>query len=1274
MTPSQSSLLEGMQSVPELNAAQSLPDSDLILQSILSQMERVPPSAIEYLQERPPFGITVPTPGLVQSAVSAGSTGGGLSINGHEFTNTYLQGVAGLRSIEAMLGSSPLEIARMTPEELSRMEAHLKAYAHSVEAIYAEGISYGWTPSHLMAHIEHLVYELKRRVKAGEVSHDSKLSLATINVGFNMKHLNKLDPSGRLGDLVLEKKREFLAQYFGPQKTCDSQSEIRGGRAIAPVNGGIITGTTTSFTGDVANGFTERHVRETLARVQRELQEYISSPEFNGQLRTLLGDKTDHVLKKIKGYKVQLSSTYQKVEFSARDAKHGALETKIMRHFGAVKYGQNLAEREMEARPDAETHLHTRSVENTREAIRASHTIYGIHRSSAPERGGRPWSQAELVNNPDRPIVITEADIREGRILRLEHTFGILKRNLKEVTDQFDKLKQAVEKYMNVSQQRPTEISAAVSEVGAASWILRQYLTKPPEEIDPSGRSVLGSLGDSFARARRVFRFRTADGEGFLAYKRDHMGEVINEGAAREGVETIVLGGDELITALTTKDGHRFIMYGEGHKLSDFMKKYAELFGSEDAALAHLFHLINQDFEVKLKDNPSRTDFKKIMEGVFADINYAFENLPYHYSMKTSLPGGKWNGIQFGVTPERRLFFRRPKDEQEKEFAKKVDELQSDAEFRDVVSRNFANVMFRADFKEGILTETEFDNTNGGVAKRDVWHFRGDSGDTNGRELYLEKGTECKSAKGNAYRPETTFKLQMVAVPLEDARDLPFIINEIAPEAVQQMKQEGRDVIFIPKLTGYQKARGRAEWRFLMGGRDFSIAHYGSRGIINLIHYMYSGDPDDLSTGMNPASVAKTYGAMSAGSFAGEYSGRVFIEGVSGNLFPRTPSGVRRLNPQALRIQYRGGRAFFVRNSAMVGAVAVTDLVQHGRVDPISLANSLALMKGAKHITQAMLAYNRIKALKVTKLHPVKLLVEFLVMEGLGAIEAEAVVAYEMYKRRSRLESAMRECDGAVEDMRRSGVSRMDFYSPEAIRLEQAHLEVIIAYRHCSELEKFSSKEFERVQRAYKDLVKQNERVAKLRETYPDDLDKDTFIKNRTEYYEKTEKTRVESHNYNEDWSLTTRQRAQKEWTTIVSANVELEEKRMAYGRSIEEAETQFQRNVAARARGNISQPKISAGDLHIPFEVERDVRLEERRQYLEAVRQVSVPMDLREARYASHTTTYVPQRLNWDARYKLPDNWHEALLKFNLFLEERRQYLLDGDVPRAVLPRMPES
>jgi hypothetical protein len=1208
--------------------------SSEILDDIFVELENpeITYSAIEALVEGPPVGLFGYTPPITADSKSESYDVFGAGVDGHEYTMMYQDGMGGLKSLGEYLMLPPDKIVSA---DIEKAWGGLEMYAAGEHGVYGEGISYGWTVSHALEFYTNCVYEVGRSFAGG--TDIDFVELSGFNFGLNMTDLNKRDPSGKLGDIIRNEMRRLANREFGG-KVWDggySGNGIRSADNIAAlknttilVMGGPLYGQGSDLTGTKAE--------EGLKNIQEGLQNYIGADEFKRELTKAHGEKAADI--NLEGMRIGLAGQYGEIAIDPLDVAKGKLETRVVEFLGQLHHGESVISKGHWSLPGSKPYyVQKEYLDRTKGARAATHELYGLYKSPSPGQA-KEWVPGKALRGA---LEIPLEDLEKGEVLRPHHDFGIGLRHVKEIEARLAALESAVSEYRSLKRNDPLKLDAAFEKVCKLRKELLEYIKHPPAEIDPSRVGVVERYANDFARSRKVYRFRTEGGEDLVVYKPDHVQEVIvGEKAGGKGKQWLI--GMEL------------------GKVGDYMKKYAPHDGIKDPVFAQIFDFVTgglrergfevemcvlggDEFLVHVKEGQGEkkgdAELKSALSEVIGRFESAHKGRPFPYSEKVPLlGGGKWNSIQFAVGPAGAtdIYFKKPADMPEAEFDAKLKETLADEKFRAALDQEFMVFPSSIDRKKYAVVSEEAFQKLGEVSRKAVWCLEGSENELYHYDKHSPEGT---------YRPERTLTMEASVARMESPRDFPILVNEILPAGVQQNKKSGESIAMMPKLTFAQKKRARIEWRLGANAGAFAFASMGSKVIFNV----FSGN--DILEGVDAVDTFKTWGSMTAGAAGTEALYRVGAAAVTGQLFTRTAAGKLRLNTKALRGPIVGRGAKVMGGLASLGALVVADMVEHGRPDPARLANQGALMASAHYLTKAARFAGPVR--KATNIHPIKMLAEFLIMQTLGAVEAEAVESYHRMEKRERVAAAMAGIDEAIADMQvaKKGGSEADFLEA-AKRHAEARDELAEAFGDLMALEKYTNTdEFEIIDEINDDLEGMEDDLVRIEdmEGHPDDMPD----WQKTSYMSPVSGSAgVHSMRFPKSMVKDIRRQRRDSYAG----------KKEESWSSAETAEKAFLKNTSDL------KGKVSAESIRIPFEFEKEPFVEARAYEYQPAG--PIPMEAEELEYGPDENSMSAKDVatrDWKERYYdlLSEDTHELQLQYMLFIKERGRYLewlIDSD------------
>jgi len=1193
--------------------------SDQILDGIFVDLKKpkTPASAIESLVMGPPVGVFSASPGITATSISESHDYFGAPVDGRQYARAYTDGLDGLRDVGIYLELSPEE---MISADSKAAEDGLASYAYAEKSIYAEGISYGWTVPHALEFYKTSVYDAGRTsVSDGGSGHEA-VEVTGFNFGLNMTDLNKRDPSGKLGDILRDRMRQLANDEFGKQ---EYEHGYAGNGVRSADNIAATKNMTVLVMGGPDTDLTPEKAEAGLAKIQKGLEEYVKSYEFEQKIAEAHGDCAEKI--DMTGVRIGLAGYYGKSKIQNGAAAKGTLETRIVEFLGELHYGEDVASnRHKSIEADEPVYVHTKSVAGKKGAKAATHALYGLYKSSSPGVD-KVW---EVGVPNEGGLEVTEEDML-GEVLRDAHDFGIGLRHAYEIKARFKILQEAIAEYKSVRRDNPRELDAALAKVAEARADLKGYLESPPESIDPARLGVVERLNGDYERSRKVYRFRAANGEDLMVYKPDYIQEVLNSeivGAKGFAVEMAVMGGDEFTVVVKDAKGKLHVIYMEVGNCRDGMKRYAPQDGVRDPVFAQLFDIVIQGFENLGRDGDvSIGEASRIVISSFNDVHKA---RPYTYTQKSPVPGGKWNGIQFGIKGNQ-VYLSKPEDMTKKEFEAKKAEILVDKSFKSTIEESFPSVE-SAD-KVEVVSAAEFAKL-GATSRHPVWHL-----ENSGNEIYLESATPPVEG---AYKPERTLSLQAAVAPLKDIRDFNLLVTKVLPKGAQKLKGTGESVVELPGLTWEQRRKARVEERLSYSAGTFMVASIGSKMIMNALR------GEDITKGVSAIETFGTWGAMSAGAAGVELVYKIAAAAKAGNLLVMTANGVRRLNVGALRRAPVGRSAKMMGGLATIGALAAVQLFEHGEVDVVSLGNSIVLIQSARYITRGLSAIGPLR--KATNLNPIKLLIEFLIMEGLGIAEEAAVESYYRIEKREALAAQMKEVDAAIAAMNRAKESgSADGFMAAQASYEKALAGVEGAFGDLMAFEKYTgADEYDIVHDANDEiegLEDDLERIENM-EGHPDDMPDWQKVSYMSPV---SGSAGVHEMKFSNSMVKDIRRQRRSRYAAL---------KEEAYG-SVKKAEDAFNANTMAL------DGQVSATDLHIAFGFEEAEFIEDKAYEYQPGGPV-MPMESIEISHDPNRgkTAVEMAEHDWQDRYydSLVDDPHELMIQYMLFVKERQDYLND--------------
>ncbi len=1086
MTPGQGALFsEDVSDSPDSIVAVPLPDSDSVYKRLLSSLEQTPPpiSALDAVGFVPnELGYKM----LPVDAKAARFIGETPFLRSEVYKQTYTRGYEGILYLEGFVDRPVADLVKnSTPESLKSATIALDQYLEAVDAVHGEGTNYGFVASHayefymnelhtyrrifaieddflsrarakkgmtgskdrnfyrsverrvvkyiesqgskLSAELKYYQRVRQMRVDTGEYA-SRKIKLTGFNVGMNMTDINKRDPSGGrdIGDPVKDQLRSRFNKMFGKKVW---RGGYGGERRRAADNIANLKNMT-----NLVMDVTPAKIDGVMPKLHAEMLNYVHTHNF--------GVKAD-----LSGIKFSLSGHRAEmlVDFSTNPMKRpDRMATRVIEELlGRLHVGEDIASKKNKS---GGLFIDSEPV-SKKQGKAAVAELFELFRSEAVRREIKIGEGSKGKGKPTAKDVLS-------KINRESHTYGMELLHGKKIRSRVEGLKRA----LNTYRETPTELN--MSEVKKAKNKLLDYIRRPLADVDPKRERLSKRLKSDYGRSRGHYRFSR---DGMTIYKMEHMREVTKE-------------------LLGTGKTKAHIISLEGKHLSDFMKAYNGKmgFGPHDPLMQGVFKLAQKHFlkegldlvqikaggdeiylTVKAQEGwrtPSKSKILNITHKFVSTIGAEYASLDFEMTEKMPEKGGRWNGITFGVN-EGKLFFKRPKGIRRAVFAERVKALIADPEFKKSLSNNFK-------VGEGykIIGEGRFNKLDS-VGRRTSWNITGN----NGAKLFLAPGVKAVGAT----RTRGTFGIQAAIAPIGNVKDYPVIVSEVLSKGVDHLKATDGAVTYMDKpLSMEQKAKGRMLYRVAQGAANFIAADVAAR--------LIWGESVDLQ-------MLSNVGAMYAGSAGGEWAARVGVEALAGNLLYKSPKGLR-FNKLAMKVNYGGARAKFVGGAATLGAVLAMDLADDFKIDPVGLANSLAVMKGAQYITRIMRAATPLRRAKLGG--PVHLFVEFMIMHGICKAEAFAILAYEKGQRKEILAEAMKDYDVAV-----VGMKDVEFdtdgpmTTSEVARLKFASGELTNAYRSYFEILAYDdADEFEPVKVADEDVIDRRDAVAvaKARNGIPD--------------------------------------------------------------------------------------------------------------------------------------------------------------------------------------------
>lgn len=1036
MTPGQQLLFDSPSEEKGCAVDPPLPDSEAIYGEILRKL-RAPLSAVEQVVEKPESGgpMTLITP---RGALSRGFMPEWADALTEDYDEVVKRGQKGIGALSLFVAKPVQSIVKASEADLRRVESAVANYEVAAAAVYGEGISYGFSGSKALETYVNRVYELKRafdvvlpienRMIAAVIEELGPEALGTdalwdavearmeaecgvveglagayakirgmrqlygdrglaviklsgFNLGLNMTDLNKRDPGG--GQIVGNRVRDRVAERFNAIFGRPLRPDGHDGKGMfAADNVGRLKNMTY-----LAMEVNLSQVQEMGIALQGEMQSFVRSQkeaDFKGVPLPMAGYYGTLVI--------------DPAEIPDPRSRTGSVETQVLKFLGLLHAGEDIASK---AGPGSGFFLQQGPVDEAKTEA-AALELFSMFNASVPLKGEdlATWEPLPPSSLHDGRFEISRDFLFKGGVLRESHAYGLELVHRNNVRKLFGKLTEAIRAFKASGTEE--DLNAVI----AARKALRVYLRAPTKEIDPERKPPALKLAEDVERARHLFRFSRGGKSGVVAYKLPHLMARAGAKAGRmqAGVEVSVAGGDEFV--LVANDGWRkWIIAGELWKFGDFNKAFKD--GPGDPSFALLLEAFNVGLRQKMEERSSpmtEADMHEALAFVSGEVERIFRARAFVYSDKVALPGGKWKGLQYGVK-DGGLVFKRPKSASAKVFAQQVKAVMADAGFRAVLAQAFGV----SGDAFAILPAAQFDK-EGAIVRRQHWELV--AADGSKHTLYLDPGMTVTGAS----RPTTTLRAEFAAAALDDPRDAVTLVKEVLPKGVALGKEQGGGVAVLKGLTFAQKAGGRSGHRLILSAGSFAFADIGSKAIVGLLTYASSGDVRDLAEGIG-FDTAKAFAGMTAGGLAGDAAWRGAVGFSSGRLFVHTGAGWT-FNPAALKKPIVGRKATAGKFVSTSAAVATMDLMETGSVDPLSLANTLAVMKGAQWITHGIAALGPLKSLKAG--HPLALLLEFLAMQGISALEARAILAHETHVRRARVAAAMRDIDLAIEGIKRS--------------------------------------------------------------------------------------------------------------------------------------------------------------------------------------------------------------------------------------------------------------
>ena len=1217
-----------------------LPDSDSVYKRFISSLGNTPPpiSALDAASFIPnELGYKM-MPVDSRAARFIGDTPFLIS---EAYKQVYDRGQEGILYLEGFADRPVVDLIRNSdPESLRNVSIALDQYITAVDAVHGEGTNYGFVASHayefymnqlhtyrrvfeieddflskvqseksesrlkdksfykdvekrvveflegqgkkMSAELEHYQRVRQMRVDTGDYT-SRKVKLTGFNLGMNMTDINKRDPSGGrdIGDPIKDRLRSSFNKAFG-KKVWRSGYDGNGRRAADNIAN---LKNMTNLVMDV----TPAKIDSAIPELHQEMLKYVHTHNF--------GVNAD-----LSNIKFPLSGHYAEmmVDFSNHPMKRlDKMANRVIEELlGRLHAGEDLASKKNSS---GEIFIDSEPV-SKKQGKAAVAELFELFRSEAVRREIKIGEGSSTTKEPTVKEVLS-------KINRESHTYGMELLHGKKIRSRVEGLKEALNAYREV----PTDQNMA--EVERAKNKLLDYIKRPLESVDPKRVRLSSRLKSDYQRSRGHYRFSR---DGMTIYKMEHMQEVTREllGTGRTKAHVISL---------------------EGKHLSDFMKAYnGKLgFGPHDPLMQGLFKFAQKHFlregldlvqikaggdeiylTVKAQEGwrtPSKSKMTAITQKFVSKIDKEYATLDFDMTEKMPSKGGRWSGITFGVS-DGELFFKCPKGTRRASFAKKVDALFANSEFKKILTNNF-------EIGEGykIVGENKFNKLDS-VGRRTSWDVVGEKG----AKLFLMPGVDAVGAT----RTRGVFGVQAAISPINNVKDYPVIISEVLQKGVDHLKATDGSVIYMDKaLTVEQKAKGRMLYRVAQGAANFIAADIAAR--------LIWGDKVDLE-------MLSNVGAMYAGSAIGEGSARVGIEALGGNLIYKSPNGFR-FNKLAMKTNYGGSRAKVVGGAASFGAVLLMDLVDDFKIDPAGLANSLAVMKGAQYITRFMRGITPLRRAKVGG--PVHLFVEFMIMHGICKAEAMAILSYEKGKRKNVLAKAMKAYDDAVINMKKiePGMDEA-FAATEVAKLKFASAELTKAYRSYFEILAYDdADEFEPVKEADKKVEDRKEAVenAKRRRGIPEgtsDWMKSSYIGRPGVIGGPSAFVNLNA----------------KEINDLIEARArELDEAKVVRNKAVEAANKEFMTKVVD------SGQEKTGSNYHISFPVEGTEFTSVSENYSRSA-MMFLKADRSGFGIGNALSSKEKSEINFSMRYHsaLEGDSHEVTLKYLFFMEERMEYL----------------
>ncbi len=1256
------------------------PDSDLLYTHILGALENATPkSTVERVVERPEGSPIVAPRDSHPYAVS----GDRPILNAEVYRQRYERGLGGLGYLEGYLQQSTKGIAKTSDAQIDRLRAAVADYSAATEAVFNEGTEYGFTASHahefymnqlhtygrvfrwedgfmdqvlremgpeafgtpeffervhgrmlekmVDAKVFAEVYEamgpeqygtpefhaeIERRMLASDSVNPEwkhyqrvretrartgdplsrRVTLTGFNLGMNMTDVNKRDPSGgrTVADPIRDELRRRFNELFGRQVWTHG----RDGTGIAAADSIAKLKNMTNLAMDIRH----EEITRIVPKLHRAMLDYVHA--FPGA--------------DLAGIPFPLAGHYAEMEVDF--AKHPLRDRTTM----AVRIIEELLA-PLHVGEDIASKRNTGTWNVERGAVPRGEALFAINELFQLFQASSRRDDAYVAGKNGSPDATRDL-LRS--INRESHTFGLQRRHAREVNDRLERLVKAIEAY----RENPTfDRQIALKRACKA---LKNYLRKPPEQIDPAKKSLRKRLVQDFERSRVNYRYVKLASGGFFIYKNEFLDEI----SARPFRNVKELA----------------VVYFEGKKLGDFMKAIngKRGFGPQDPLFTDFFEKVRKHYrraglEVVGLGTPGGDEIpvivRSIREGagtiadragratetILIDTAAPHKGFFFPISEKVPYPGGEFGGVRFAVK-EGELCFVQPDGVAEELFRQRVEGIRENPAFQKLLAENFQA-------GEGFRVITPRDYAKGNTTRHAMWHLDSDPN----AKLFLPKTV----AGVGVERTTAEFGWQAAVVRVTDARDLSVVLNEIAPGEIARMKATGEDLRVIREntLTTEQLMKGRLEHRLAVNGANFMIADGLARLFIGVAQAYFDEDPSLILEEVG-LGIPLTYGGLVAGGHAGDWLYRTGVEAVSGNLVQRGPKGLR-INPLAYRERYAGFKAMGGNLVATTMAVAVVDFFEDFKVDPVQLANSLAVLYSAQMITHALRATSALRKVKVGG--PVHIFVEIMAIYGISKLEALAILEYEKMQRHDALASAMGEYDAAIEALGALGRRIDPEVEADAVsRLTYASAQLSEAHRSYMEILAFSeTNDFLPVQRAHREIADAKEAVgrAKKLQGIPDGVPEGLKVFYCGGFI---------------DGPPVFLNLSPSEVAGVKKARAqELEESKRVFDVSVDQANRSFRSGM--RQHGE----DYAGSDLHLPFADEREAFLEE--QDLSPVPDaiLMAPMGHVAARMMPLHTWLPPEERAehlWARRYHstLRDGPHEVALQSMLFFAERQVVL----------------